>query len=112
MGAGWLKGMDMNLRTPPRTMESNHPNPPPPPLPTDVVPMEAPPVPLGPLDAQHAHVLRVVHQRAGEALVLQDRSDVVPVVLGHAPADGQVVCVAWVGDRQTDNYTRVWVGMR
>lgn len=51
--------------------------------------------PLGSLDADHPHVLRVVQQLAVEALVLKNGPDVVPVVLCHAAPDGQVVGVAW-----------------
>lgn len=51
--------------------------------------------PLGSLDADHPHVLRVVRQLAVEALVLQDRPDVVPVVFGDSAPDGQVVRITW-----------------
>lgn len=51
--------------------------------------------PLGSLDADHPHVLGVVGQLAAEALVLENRPDVVPVVLRHAAPDGQVVRITW-----------------
>lgn len=56
--------------------------------------------PLGSLDADHPHVLRVVYELAAEALVLKNRSNVVPVVLRHAATDGQVVSVTWSKGRR------------
>lgn len=49
--------------------------------------------PLGSLDADHPHVLRVVRQLAAEALILENRFNVVPVVFCDAASDGQVVRV-------------------
>lgn len=56
--------------------------------------------PLGSLDADHPHVLRVVRQLAAEALVMKNRSNVVPVVLRHTASDGQVVRIAWSGEKE------------
>lgn len=56
--------------------------------------------PLGSLDADHPHVLRVVRQLAAEALVLKNRSNVVPIVFRYTASDGQVVCVTWSGKRK------------
>ncbi len=58
------------------------------------------PPPLGSLDADHSHVLRVVCQLAAEALVLKNRFNVVPVVFCYAASDGQVVCITWSGGRK------------
>lgn len=51
--------------------------------------------PLRSLDADHPHVLRVVYQLAVEALVLENCSNVVPVVFCYTTSDGQVVCITW-----------------
>lgn len=51
--------------------------------------------PLWSLDADHAHVLRVVRQLAAEALVLKNRLNVVPIVFGDAASDSQVVRITW-----------------
>lgn len=56
------------------------------------------PVPSSPgraLDADQTQVLGAVDELAPELLILQDRADVRPVVLGHGPAHGQVVAVPW-----------------
>lgn len=52
-------------------------------------------VPLGSLDADHAHVLGVVGQLAAEALILENSSDVVPVVFCNTTSNGQVVRITW-----------------
>ena len=73
----------------------NHDSVPSPPLPP---PFLSPP--LGSLDADHPHVLRVVCQLAVEALVLENRSNVVPVVFCYTASDGKVVCITWSRRRE------------